>query len=74
MRKAIAGFALLLAGCDLQPNVILVMTTFDANGVATTQTAIEGFRSKEKCQSAGDQWHKSLGDIRGRFTCLDPKS
>jgi hypothetical protein len=70
--KAIAVFALMTAGCGLQPNFILVMTTFDANGVANTQTVIQGFQGKEKCQSAGDQWHKSLGDIRGQFTCLEP--
>jgi hypothetical protein len=72
-RKAIVGLALMLAGCDLQPNFILVMTTFDVNGSATGQTVIERFRSKEKCQFAGDQWRNSLGDIRGKFICLEPK-
>jgi hypothetical protein len=73
MKKALAGIALMLAGCDLHPNFILVMTTIDLNGNATTQTVIQGFRSKEKCQFAGDQWHNTLGDIRGKFTCLEPK-
>jgi hypothetical protein len=76
MRKAIAGFVLLLAGCG-QPNYILVMTTFaaNANSVAVgTQTAIQGFRSKEACQFAGDQWHSSLGtDTSNKFVCLEPK-
>jgi hypothetical protein len=74
MRKMIAGLTLLFAGCGPQPNYILVMTTFDLNGSATGQTVIEGFRSKEKCQFAGDQWRNSLANTGvGKFTCLEPK-
>jgi len=74
MRKMIAGLTLLFAGCGPQPNYILVMTTFDLNGSATGQTVIEGFRSKEKCQFAGDQWRNSLANTGvSKFTCLEPK-
>jgi hypothetical protein len=52
----------------------LVMTTFELNGGATGTTVIEGFRSKEKCQFAGDQWRNSLPNTSmGTFTCLEPK-
>jgi len=81
MRQVIAGLTLILASCDLQPNYILVMTTFDANGSAPAETVIRGSRSKEKCQFAGDQWITgtkpspgSLGtNDRFVFTCLEPK-
>ena len=74
MRKAIAGSVLMLSGCNLQPNYILVMTTFELNGGATGQAVIEGFRSKEKCQFAGDQWRNSLPNAGvGNFACLEPK-
>lgn len=32
MRKVIAGLVLMLGGCDLHPNYILVMTTFGEHG------------------------------------------
>lgn len=74
MRKAIAGSVLILAGCGAQPNYILVMTTFDINNVPNTQTVIQGFRSKEKCEFAGDQWYKSLGEPNtSKFVCLEPR-
>jgi hypothetical protein len=79
MRKAIASSVLMLAGCGAQPNYILVMTTFDVNGptgtlAVGTQTVIQGFRSKEKCQFAGDQWRNSPGTPDGsKFVCLEPK-
>jgi hypothetical protein len=77
MRKAIAGLVVMLGGCGLQPNYILVMTTFvvNANSVAVgTQTVIEGFRSKEKCEFAGDQWRNSPGmPDSSKFVCLEPK-
>jgi hypothetical protein len=77
MRKtavgAIAGLVLMLGGCSPQPNYILAMTTFEINGSATGVTVIEGFRSKDKSQSAGDQWRNSVGDGFGRYVCLEPK-
>jgi len=63
MRSLAAMFLGVLAGCTQQDpggNFILVMTTFNGGGVVTTQTVIPGFRSKEKCNFAGDQWHNSL--------------
>ena len=74
MRKAIAALALMLAGCGLQPNYILVMTTFGEHGYISTQTVIQEFRSKEKCQFAGDQWRNSpwMNDS-SKFVCLEPK-
>jgi hypothetical protein len=37
-------------------------------------TVVEGFRSKEKCQSAGEQWRNSLPNSGvGNFTGLEPK-
>jgi hypothetical protein len=74
MRKAIASSVLMLAGCDLQPNYILVMTTLDVHATPSTQTVIQGFRSKEKCQFAGDQWRNSPGmNDSSKFVCLEPK-
>jgi hypothetical protein len=72
----------MLTGCGLQSNCILVMTTFDGNGVVTTQTVIQGFRNKAKCQFAGEQWRNAMGTIRPlgnfdrnpfEFACLEPK-
>lgn len=74
MRKTAACCTLMLIGCNSQPSVTLVMTTFAANGGATGITALEGFPSKEKCQSAGAQWRDSLGvPDWGRFVCLETK-
>jgi hypothetical protein len=74
MKRAIAGLVLMLGGCSPQPNYILAMTTFEINGSATGVTVIEGFRSKEKCQYAGDQWRNSLANTGvGQFICLEPK-
>jgi hypothetical protein len=72
MGQAIIVLALMLVGCDLHPNYILVMTTFDIHGSATGQAVIEGFRSKENCQVAGDQWRNSVGESLGKYTCLLP--
>ena len=70
----IAWWSSILAGCDIQPNYVLVMTTYDEHGFVSTQTLIQGFRSKEKCQFAGDQWRKSeVNDNNtGKFVCLAP--
>ena len=77
MRKAISGLVLMLGGCGAQPNYILVMTTFGLNAntvVVGTQTVIQGFPSKEKCEFAGDQWRNSPGMPDGsKFVCLEPK-
>lgn len=83
MQRATISFPVMLAACGAQQNFILVMTTLDGNGVATTQTVIQGFRSKEQCKFAGDQWHNSMPwnvKMGGNFTkdpfvyiCLEPK-
>jgi hypothetical protein len=74
MRKAIAGLVVMLGGCGLQRNYILVMTTFSEHGYISIQTVIQEFRSKEKCQFAGDQWRSSpwMNDS-SEFACLEPK-
>lgn len=85
MRKAIVALAFVpMMGCNLQPNFILVMTTFDGSGIATTQSVIQGFRSKEKCEFAGHQWHNAMPwnvKMPGNsdrdpfvFSCLEPLS
>jgi hypothetical protein len=78
-RPSLTLFATLLAcwsstGCDLQPSYALVMTTYDERTFVSTQTVIQGFRSKEKCQFAGDQWRHSEVNLinTGRFVCLEP--
>jgi hypothetical protein len=74
MKRAVAFLMLMLAGCGLQSNYTLVMTTLAENGGATGLTAIEGYRSKEICPSAGNQWRNSLPNIgEGSFTCLEPR-
>jgi len=35
-----------LAGCDMQPTYVLVMTTYDEHGFVSTQTLIQGSEAK----------------------------
>jgi hypothetical protein len=75
--KSITCLSLILAGCSSPPpNYVLVMTAFGENNFVTSQTVIEGFQSKTKCEFAGTQWHNYMqqkGALGTGFTCLEPK-